>query len=46
MNFNYVAFELDGKMIIDKIIMTCENLIELINIVVERRKILVTHPFF
>lgn len=46
MNFNNVLFELDCKMIVDKINIVCEDLIELKNIIVECRKILVTHSFY
>lgn len=46
MNFNNVLFELDCKMIVDKINIVCEDLIELKNIIVECRKILVTHSSY
>lgn len=46
MNFNQVMFELSCKMVIDKINIACEDLIELRNIVVECRKILISHPSY
>uniref|UniRef100_A0A0R0JI36 Reverse transcriptase zinc-binding domain-containing protein n=1 Tax=Glycine max TaxID=3847 RepID=A0A0R0JI36_SOYBN len=46
MNFNNVLFELDCKMIVDKINIVCEDLIELKNIIVKCRKILVTHSSY
>lgn len=46
MNFNHVVFELDCKIVIEKINTTCQDLTELENIVVGYRKILVTYSYY
>lgn len=44
--FNHVVYELDYKVVIDNITIACEDLTKLGNIIVECRKIVVTHPSY